>query len=353
MPNGILEAVFSKFLSSHVVSEKIEFLWHAGEPLTVGLDYFRNATRLCEQYNHNGIEIQHTVQTNGVLITQEWCDFFNEHNYCVGVSIDGPQHIHDYNRKTWGGKGSFKNVMRGFELLEKNGINAGVLSVLSANSLENPASIYDFFISIGAKWLAFNVEEVEGSNIHASTYNPESSVISNHYRTFMRYFFRRWSAEGKPFKIREFDDILAILQSVIAKNDYFRRPDETKPMSIVTIQKNGDVSTFSPEFAGAVSEKYSNFIIGNIISDSISEIANNNNLLAITNEIQRGIVNCAKTCKWFTFCGGGYISNKFYENGDVTSTETTACKLHRMALSEMLMGELTSLSKEKASNPAF
>lgn len=230
MEHNVLEAVFSKFLASSLVSERLEFLWHAGEPLTVGLQYFRTATELSERHNIHNIEIQHTIQTNGVLIDDDWCDFFLEKNYCVGVSLDGPKSLHDSNRKTWSGSGSFKNTLRGFERLARKGIDAGILCVLSVDSLEAPDTIFEFFRDIGAKWLAFNIEEVEGANLSAATIAIDFPTLEQKYMMFMRRFFQRWNSEGRPFRIREVDDFLSIVRPIMNGEDYFRSPDETQPL---------------------------------------------------------------------------------------------------------------------------
>ena len=343
MSKDILDAVFSKFLSSGLVSQFVEFLWHAGEPLALGPDYYHEAMALCQARNLRALEIRHTIQTNGVLITQAWCDLFKAYNIGIGLSLDGPQFVHDAHRKSWGGGGSWSKTVRGFELLKKNDLHPGVLCVLTARSLEHPEALYDFFSTLGVRWLAFNMEEVEGMNLASSIKSEKTAEVTDRYISFMRYFFRRWLAEGQPFRVREFDDFLSIFRTVRVDDDFFRRPDETLPMTIVTIQKNGNVSTYSPEFAGASSSRYSDFILGNILTECIDEMAAGGRLRQIAQDVDRGIRNCARLCKWFTFCGGAYVSNKFYENGNLESTQTTACRLHRIELTKLLLKEMAEL----------
>lgn len=342
MSTDVLRAVFNTFLGSERVQTQLEFLWHAGEPLTVGRGYYQQAVSLAHAANTRQLRLQHTVQTNGLLIDDDWCDFLVDQQFSVGISMDGPQFLHDASRVTWAGGGSHTLSLRGYERLAAKGVHAGVLCVLTRQSLLHADAIYDFFLSIGARWVAFNIEEVEGQHRNSSV--AGSGDIERHYADFMRYFFRRWLAEGQPFRIREVDDFLSIVQPLSRDDVYFRRPDETAAFKIVTVQKNGDVSTFSPEFAGARAPQFNDFVVGNILRDSLETMIGSPALQTIQFAVNDGVRNCASTCQWFSFCGGGYVSNKFYEHGDLSATETTACRLHRQTLSQVLLRELTALT---------
>lgn len=342
MSDVVLEATFAKFLASPWTHDALEFLWHAGEPLTAGMAFYERALAYAHKHNAKGLQIRHTIQTNGVLLTDAWCRFLVQHQFCVGVSLDGPQPLHDSHRRTWGGTGSFDASLKGLHRLRDAGLEPGLLCVLTAQSLQQPEAIYDFFAQLGVPWLAFNVEEVEGANRSASTSTAACPDIRQRYAHFLSVFFRRWMADGQPFRVREFDDFLSLTASVLQDPDYFRRPDELSPFAIFTVQRNGDLSTYSPEFAGASSARLNHFVLGNVVDVDLGRLPHSELFLTIQREVDAGIRNCARSCQWFALCGGAYTSNKFYENGALDSTQTTACILHRQTLAQTLIHELAA-----------
>jgi len=348
MDDSTLEQIISKVLKSPIIDDRIEFLWHAGEPLTIGLEFYKKVVKLIRKYNVSNKNVTNTIQTNGTLITDEWCKFFTKYDFGIGVSIDGPAFLHDKHRKNWANRSTHKSVMNGVKLLQKYKIEIGALCVLTRDSLDHPSEIFDFFYDAGFKWIGFNLEESENANKISSFRDGTNTVteLKEKYHNFISELYDVWRPHSKEIMIREFNDTLNIIYTKLQKPNFYRTPDEIHDLRIITIQKNGNITTNSPEFAGNYSKEYDNFIVGNILVNELEDIITNDTYIKIKNEIEKGIKNCARSCLYFDLCGGAFISNKFTENGALNSTETTTCILHRQTLSSVLIGKL-SLEKDK------
>ena len=131
----------------------IEFIWHGGEPLLIGLDFYRKAVEFQRYWKQKGKKIINFIQTNATLITPEWIHFFNEHNFLVGVSLDGPKEFHDQVRCYPSGKGSYDAVMRGISLLRQTEIFNGIICDISTVNHKFPKEIFNFFIMENIKKL--------------------------------------------------------------------------------------------------------------------------------------------------------------------------------------------------------
>lgn len=145
MSEQTLENVIAKVLRSSIVDENVEFLWHAGEPLTVGIDFYKKVMTYIQKHNNQDRRIRNRLQTNGTLLTPDWCEFLLENDFQIGISIDGPAMLHNRNRIDWSGKGSHHLVMRGLKLLKEYGLSFGGLCVLTRESLNYPREIFNFF----------------------------------------------------------------------------------------------------------------------------------------------------------------------------------------------------------------
>ncbi len=334
----VLEQIFKKTLSLKFKSPFIEFLWHSGEPMLAGINFYKNVIQLQKKYNLNNVTIRNTIQTNGILIDSNWAKFFKENDFSIGVSLDGPSFINDANRVTWGGKPTTEKVLQGIQHLKKEGITPGILSVISEKSLDYPKEIFDFFYNHELYWIGFNVEEIENAN--KSTSLKSQNSVDIRYRNFMSTLYDLWKSKVPKTEIREFVDIVNVINDKSEKNNYYREPDETVDFKIITIQKNGDISTYSPEFAGMKSEKYNDFVIGNILNDDLINLSSNANFKKIKRDVNLSISNCANECFYFDLCGGGFLSNKLAENGKLESTETTGCLLHRKVLTDVVFEKL-------------
>lgn len=153
MSDELLERFVQEYIQAQTMS-RVLFTWHGGEPLMRPLSFYRKAVALQEKYAF-GRQIDNTIQTNGTLLTDEWCEFFKEHNWLVGISIDGPQEFHDEYRRTASDKPSWQKVMRGIRLLRKHGVEWNAMAVVNDFNAGYPLEFYHFFKEMGAKYIQF------------------------------------------------------------------------------------------------------------------------------------------------------------------------------------------------------
>jgi len=338
-----------KCLTSPLLNSHFEILWHAGEPLTVGIDFYETAVKVVRKFKPAKKNLTMVVQTNGTLVNDAWCKFFVRNNINVGISLDGPEFIHDYNRKNWAGGGSFKEVMRAIELFKKYNIGLRAICVVTKHSLDYPDEIFNFFVENGIKWVGLNVDEVDGFNALSSLKdeNRISSETIGKFSSFISIFYNNWRKNHEKICIREFDNLINMIQAKITDPSFRVLPNALKDLEVITISKNGNITTNSPEFAGGMSDEYDNFIVGNINSiNDIKEIKGHPVYVKMNRDIKVGVDNCASSCKYFDFCGGGYITNKFYENGSLQSTETTTCIFHKQKISSIVIQKLVEESSK-------
>ena len=126
MSDEVLESYVRQLIEAHRTKE-VTVAWQGGEPTLMGVDFYRRAIEYQNQYRQPGMTFENTMQTNGTLLDDEWCAFFKEHNYLVGISIDGPRELHDTYRVDKGGRGTFDRVMRGLRLLQKHQVEYNIL----------------------------------------------------------------------------------------------------------------------------------------------------------------------------------------------------------------------------------
>ena len=143
MANDLLEDYTRQYIGAQCVPE-VTFAWQGGEPTLMGLDFFRLAVSLQEKYRRPGMHIQNTLQTNATLLDEEWCQFFHEHNFLIGVSLDGPRELHDAYRVDKGGKPTFEKVLHGIQLLKEQHVPFNILTTVHAANADYPLEVYHF-----------------------------------------------------------------------------------------------------------------------------------------------------------------------------------------------------------------
>lgn len=340
MSEVIHRDVLKKLSVSPIIRKNLEFLWHCGEPLTVGIDFYERHNQFVSEYFQGNFNVLNHIQTNAVLINDEWAQFFKEYNYMVTVSVDGPAHIHDANRVNWKGKPSHQMVMKGLSILDKYDIPYAAIAVVSEHSLDYPNEIFDFFTSNNFKGVALNAEKMEGANTISSLFGKEQLQPIQKYKHFIKQIYKRWNSYESPFVVREFQGLLS---SFVYK---MKHPKSTTynslidPFANITISKTGEVFTFSPEFASGTDDSTNYFSLGNIKNvDTFDEFQDSNKFKYLYQDIMLGVKNCAETCMYFDFCGGGCPSAKFYENKSLASTSTNQCLTQKKIIFETVLNE--------------
>jgi len=144
MADELLETYLRQLIEAHARSPEVTIAWQGGEPTLMGLDFFRRSVELAELYLRPGQRAAYTIQTNGTLLDPEWAAFFREHDFLVGISIDGPRELHDAYRVNKGGKGSFDDVMRGLGHLRGAGVEWNALTTIHAANADHGREVYRF-----------------------------------------------------------------------------------------------------------------------------------------------------------------------------------------------------------------
>lgn len=321
----ISDIVDDLLLHESLIAPKLTVLWHAGEPLVLNSSYYNEAISIISRLS-NITHIQHSMQTNATLLNSDHCDLISDNNIQVGVSVDGPEFIHNMNRKGRNGLGTFNATMKGIELLHKYSIPFNTISVLTEHSTHHPKSMFEFFSDIKTNYVCFNIDEVEGDNA-LSSFSDDSEFVQ--FEFFLSYFYRRLKNEAN-FKVRELDQMYSY---IFSDSQVFSTLQN--PMSILSVNQKGDLSTFSPELVS-----YEKFSFSNIYSGGISEIQHSSNYKEAAASIKLGVESCARECSYFDVCGGGAPSNKYFENGSFNSTETTFCKMMKKRLCNVMLNEI-------------
>lgn len=219
MSDEMLEQFTREYIEAQTMSQVL-FTWHGGEPLLRSIDFYRKALSLQQKYA-GGRRIDNVIQTNGTLLTDEWCEFFAQNHWLVGISIDGPQPYHDHYRLTAAGKPSWKKVMQGIKLLKKHGVEWNAMAVVNAYNANHPLEFYRFFKENGCQFLQFTpiVERLtrhEDGRTLASLADKdeislsEASVTPEQWGYFLCAIFDEWVRKdvGKIF-VEIFDCTLA------------------------------------------------------------------------------------------------------------------------------------------------
>ena len=219
MSDEMLEQFTREYIEAQTMSQVL-FTWHGGEPLLRSIDFYRKALSLQQKYA-GGRHIDNVIQTNGTLLTDEWCEFFAQNHWLVGISIDGPQPYHDHYRLTAAGKPSWKKVMQGIKLLKKHGVEWNAMAVVNAYNVNHPLEFYRFFKENGCQFLQFTpiVERLtrhEDGRTLASLADKneiplsEASVTPEQWGYFLCAIFDEWVRKdvGKIF-VEIFDCTLA------------------------------------------------------------------------------------------------------------------------------------------------
>jgi len=168
MSDATLESYIRQLLESHR-TPTVTVAWQGGEPTLMKVEFFRRSLELVEKYRRPGQRVEHTFQTNGILLDDEWCAFFKEHNFLVGLSVDGPRELHDEYRVDRSKKGTFDKVMNGWKLLRKHGVEFNIICTVNAANEKHGRAVYRFFRDeMDAKWVQFIpiVERATAETIH-------------------------------------------------------------------------------------------------------------------------------------------------------------------------------------------
>lgn len=294
--------VFDKGMLSLETSEKmissafecskdfVGFVFQGGEPLIRGIDFYREFVSLVKKYNTSTAEVSFAVQTNGTLLNDEWCEFFRENNFLVGVSLDGNEEQNKY-RVYPDGSASFGDIMGGIELLEKHNVQFNVLSVLTKNLANTFRDSYKFFKSIGLSYLQY-IPCLRDFDSDDDVYVMNNEDYLNYLNSAFRMYYNS-RLRGAPFSIRQFDNYVLLAHGSC--------PEQCG-------MKGGCSEQFVVEGDGSVypCDFYCNDeqCLGNINDTSFAEMRKSKKALDFISSSFKKKDECIK-CKYYYLCRGG------------------------------------------------
>lgn len=300
MPDDLLENYIIQHIEA-ASTEVILFSWHGGEPTVLGVDYFRKVVELQRKHRPSGRQILNGLQTNGTLLDDEWFAFFAAEKFFVGLSMDGPQELHDANRVTRSGKPTHERVMQSYRGLKAHGVSCDLLCVVSSANVRHPEAVYRFFKSIGADYVQFLpiVRRAPGGAL-----TPES-VPAREYGTFLKTVFDDWVRNDiGRIGVQNFDEALRTCAGMEHALCIFRKTCG----DVAAIEHNGDFYNCD-HFVDRAHK------LGNIREQSITE------LLEHPAQIEFGrrkadLPRYCRECSVRDFCNGGCPKDRFIETPD-------------------------------------
>lgn len=209
MSQATLEDIYASILPRF--GNDVTIAWQGGEPTLAGLNFFRKAIEFQEKYKKPGQRISHALQTNGTLLTDEWCAFLKEHEFLIGLSVDGPPRLHDHYRVTNAKNGSSDQVLRGLKLLQKHANDYNILCVLNDHNVKYPDEIMGYLLNMGSRWLQFipAIEwEADPNNPGRNVLAPYSPKPADYGRFLCRAFDLWFEKYRKRVSVRIFDAVL-------------------------------------------------------------------------------------------------------------------------------------------------
>jgi uncharacterized protein len=303
MSDEILESYIRQHIDA-CTDRNITFSWHGGEPLLAGIDFFRKALEIQPRLKPQGKEIFNGIQTNGTLLDDDWCSFLSANGFIVGLSIDGPEKLHDANRRIANGQGTFTRVIRGFNLLQMYGVNPEILCVVSSVNVDYPLEIYKLFRKLGAEYITFLplVEKEAASQSGVS----KNSVPALKFGQFLSAIFDEWVENDiGRIKVQVFEEAARSAFGQEHTLCIFKAECGGVPV----VEHNGD---FFP-CDHYVDEQYK---AGNIMEDSLLNLLNSENQKAFGKVKSATLPKYCNKCEVKPMCNGECPKNRISTTPD-------------------------------------
>jgi uncharacterized protein len=344
LTRGTFHDLIDRVFASGLVHDQLSLVWHAGEPLVPPVSYYADLLGVLDDLGIPRTRIRQSIQTNGMLLSDKWCEFIQQEHINIGVSIDGPAFLHDRHRKDRDGRGTHERAVKGVRLLQANGIDFHVIAVITADALDHADAIFDFFQGLGVTRLGFNVEELEGDNKQSSLVRSTLTRrrFEERIRKFWERLYERQAQAGSSIRIREFVRAYQVITEgppLPSADAAMTNNPQTAPFGIVSCDWQGNLSSFSPELLGITNAQFGNFTFGNTRDDNLLSMCQSPTFTRVATEIHEGVKQCQSTCQYFSLCGGGAPSNKYFENGSFASTETMYCRTTIQMPIDVVLGD--------------
>jgi uncharacterized protein len=289
MTEAILERLVESYLG--LGFEQNSFAFQGGEPTLMGLDFYKRLVALQAQYGQ-GQSVSNALQTNGILLDDDWCAFLNEYKFLVGISLDGPRESHDVYRKDRAGRGTFDRVTAGIDACRRHKVEYNILVLLNNVNVDHPDTLYDFFAAQGIDYLHFvPCGEQDADDPRKAL---PFSITPQQYGAFMCRIFDRWLAEGiKKRSIRLFDSVLSFLLGRPHTECTFAR----RCNDYIVIEHNGDA--FCCDFYVTGQTR-----LGNIMDTPSDQLAGGE-IKRLFGRKKTEIADKCLVCRYLDICRGG------------------------------------------------
>ncbi len=293
----------------------VGFAWQGGEPTLMGVDFFRRAVELQKKYGSNGQEVSNTLQTNGVLLDDNWCRFLHDNKFLLGISIDGPKEFHDRYRLDHSGSGTFDRVIRGIKNCKKYKVEFSALVLLNDKNVEHPETLFDFLIENELTYLQF-IPCVERNP--ATKRIADFSITPKQYGDFLCRLFDLWYEYGpEKLNIREFDSFVTYY--VMGKHTICTYSKQCA--GFVVIEHSGDA--FCCEFF--VEPKWQ---LGNILETPLEKLATSSNKRVFARE-KENLCNKCLVCRYLNVCRGGCMKDRARLDSEYKGRESYFCESYK------------------------
>lgn len=291
------------------------FAWQGGEPTLMGLDFYKKAVELQERYGAAGQEVGNSLQTNAVLLNDQWCQFLHDNKFLVGISIDGPRELHDHYRLDHSGAGSFDKVVRAIEKCKEHKVEFNTLTLLNNNNVKEPERLFDNFVWLGIKYMQFiPCVEVDTSTGKVADF----SITPQQYGDFLCKLFDHWfKYDPKNISIRDFDSVLSYCITGKQTLCTFDR----QCTQYIVVEHNGDV--FCCDFF--VEPRWR---LGNIFETPIEKLASSDKKRLFA-RAKQSLCNKCLVCRHLVLCRGGCMKDRIPFDKDKFSKESYFCESYR------------------------
>ncbi len=303
MSNDILESYIAQHINASQDSV-VRFSWHGGEPTILGPDYYRTILEIQRKHQLPGKRIANGIQTNGTLLTEDWCSFLAMEGFSVGLSLDGPEEFHDRYRLTKDGRPTHKKAVQGYQLLRRHGMTPDILCVVNAHNVQHPREVYGFFKEIGARYIGF-LPLVEPEPAGENGVSP-ATVPAEDFGTFLCAVFDEWrDRDIGRIKVQLFEEAAKTAFNQDHELCIFRPTCGDIPV----IEKNGDFFCcdhfVDPEHR-----------IGNIRETPLARLLESPDLIAFGRLKRDGLPRYCRRCEFLAMCNGECPRNRLIRSPD-------------------------------------
>ena len=317
MSDQVLEAYIRQTIEAHCIPE-VTFAWQGGEPTLLGRAFFEKAIALQKKYCKPGMAIHNTIQTNGTLLDDTWCEFFRKNRFLVGISLDGPKELHDACRTDAAGKGTFDRVMQGIACLKKHKVDFNILCTVNAVNGDHPAEVYRFFRDeVKAQFIQFIPVVERDAKTGAVT---PLSVSPVQYGKFLIGVFDEWvKHDVGTIYVQHFDTALA---------NWYGEPHgccvfSPSCGSAMVIEHNGDVYSCD-HFVDR------DHLLGNIMAVPLTELVNSGRQRQFGRNKKETLPKYCLECPVLFACRGECPKNRFALTPDGEPGLNYLCEGYRM-----------------------